>query len=106
MAKLVGSALGARRQRLAYLHAPDEAALDEIDVLNHLVLDDPTGQISDNLMHVDHGSACRVRLDAERFDVGIEPAPPQSGLYLRTSSSDRAAIGSFCASQRRCVRTR
>src|SRR6266851_7309085 len=59
--------LGPRCGKLADLHAPDEAALDEIDVLHHLVLDNMSGPISDDLMHVDHGAARRMRLDAHRL---------------------------------------
>src|SRR2546426_10639587 len=67
--------LGPRPRKLADLHAPDEAALDEIDVLHHLVLDNMSGPISDDLMPVDHGAARRMRLDAHRLDVRIDHAP-------------------------------
>src|SRR5207249_2319565 len=64
-----------RRGRPPDLHAPDEAALDKIDVLHQLVLDDVSGPVPNDLMHVHHDSARRIRLDAYRLDVRIDHAP-------------------------------
>src|SRR5437879_371451 len=61
--------------RLSDLHLSDQAVLDHVDVLNHLICQHAALTVADDLMDIDHGTSTVVSAEALRLDVGINQAP-------------------------------
>jgi hypothetical protein len=57
------------------LHAPDQAVLYEVDMLDHLIRYDISGPVVDDLMDIDNDAPTRIGAETSRFDMGINEAP-------------------------------